>query len=168
MPHAQPGAAQRDAQAAIPLLFGEVGRALEHRVGGIMNQDIEPPEALARRGDQRLPGGGFGHIAHHCGHLAAGRANMLGGLLQLLGAPMVVDHQARALLREAIGGRRTDPAPAGTGHDRDLAIQTHTGASSCLLRHRSAAGRLGRLLSTRSSWSLKKTTGSMDGRPNAE
>jgi hypothetical protein len=55
---------------------------------------------------------------------------MLSGLLPFLTETIAVDHQTGAFLREAVRDGSTGPAPPGTGHDRYLALQAHSGESS--------------------------------------
>jgi hypothetical protein len=100
---------------------GDRGQLVQH--ARIVDQDVEPPEALDDRGAERVDLLGLLHEVQHeqRGGAARGGADQVVRLLQpALGAGD--QHGMRAEPRELDGQRRADPA-RGTGEEGDATVQ---------------------------------------------
>ena len=96
----------------VPHLFAHLHRTAFGRTAHVVDQDIDPAQALDAQSHGRCQSGAVGDIASQGDELAAGRFNQLGCLLHALGVA-VYAHHLRALFGKA---HRDGPpiAPAGT------------------------------------------------------
>ncbi len=98
---------------------------LQHRPpdmahAGVVDEDVDRPECIDRGLDRGIHVGALGDVAAHGDGLVAdrGRGRTRGPLID------VDDGNARAFARESFGDALAE-ARAGTGHQRNLVVETH-------------------------------------------
>jgi hypothetical protein len=112
-----------DGQAAAPVGFGQFERVREHVDAGVVDDDVDAPEARQRACDQCVDGGAVGHVGQH---EQVSRVCVLDPELGAHGGGMrvvavCVDDHVCTFGREPARDGRAD-AHRRSGHDRDLAL----------------------------------------------
>ena len=116
----------------VELLQGQFIHAavLHAHAGGIVDQHVDPAVLLGHVGDQRVHGIGAGQVKGVEPRAAAGRFDLIDGLLAPFHIASGDDHLGG--LRGAELGNANADSAGGTGDDDDLIFQSvHIGFSFC-------------------------------------
>jgi hypothetical protein len=130
----RPHGVERSLHVHVDHLLDLLGRELEERsVGadaGVRDEDVEPAEAVHRRGHERVDLSGVANVAR-LGHDVVET--------EVAAAPRG-ETEPHALFGEGAGHGRADPA-ARAGHNCDLALETrHDDSSRCSAREPTFSG----------------------------
>ena len=114
---AQPRPRERNGECMVPLFFGKFNHRFNIGMGGIAHQDVELTKVVQCRLHQCLPGTRLADITRHGDCFPANCADLTLGFKEPFLTGQRVDHDLSTLLGKAVGGRATDPTPAGTGYN---------------------------------------------------
>src|SRR6266849_15061 len=117
-----------DPHLAVPILLRVVDQRTRDGDPRVVHHDVDGSVPLHRRGEQPAHVRGLRDVQLHRGRVAAGRPDLAGHLLAVLGVDLR-HHHARALAAET-RGNRTSHAPAGARDDRHLAVEASAQAQS--------------------------------------
>src|SRR5690606_3173103 len=127
--HARQGAADGmeggrkvDGDDGVPLLDRERLHARHVLDAGVVDQDVDAPEARLGGGHQGLDLVGTAEVGVMEVHLAAMHGDLCARLGDLVRCAQAVEHDAAAGLRQALGDRQAD-ATGGSGNEGDLVLE---------------------------------------------
>ena len=127
VPQSRPGGphhrGQADVENAVPFLIGHVDHRRLSTQSGVVDEHVEPTEAVDRRRDQRIDLRGGRDIADHPRHPAQAEVSQFD---RGLGEPtfvMIGDDDVGPFEQRPTGSGRSDPGTGGRGHHHHFAGQ---------------------------------------------